>query len=131
MGRFSLAATFKVGTYSGDGNITLLNSSGATKDVDFDLSAKQIDVGLPISARFGALTAYSGVALIKSWVRGTADGAPVSDIATDIVLNLGARFPIYGTLDLDTEIALVKLGDRFSQSSQMLPYYGLGVGAVF
>lgn len=130
-GRFSVAGLLRLGTYSGGGDIELLDSTGALSNVEYALSAKQIDLGVPVSTRFGAVTAYSGLALIKSWVRGTAGGAPVSDTSTDLVFNLGARFPIWGPLEADTELAVVRAGERFTQSTQMLTFYGFGVGSTF
>jgi hypothetical protein len=130
-GAFALSGMVGYGQHSAKGSFDLDDSGNKTK-VETVLSGRQIDLGIPVSYRFGqGSVLYSGLTANLESVSGSANAESVDQGFTDLVFNLGFRQAVSAQIDLSFELALAKLGGPFGADAGLKPYFGLGIGASF
>lgn len=130
VGRFALAGMLGYAAASGTGTLQYLTDD-TPQEFTQTLSAYTSDLSAPMSVRIMPwLVAYGGPMWLHSGASGSMAGSVVSDTFNDFGLNLGIQVTQWiFTGSIETAALLMK--DPFTDSTRMVPYFGVSFGVVF
>ncbi len=131
LGSVAVGVLANYGKSSGTGTLGI-TTTGGTSDVKQTLSVRQIDLGVPLTWRYGPNVAITGSFNFYNFqYEGAASTTAVSGTVNDYGFNLGARVAVAPRVDIEGEFALVKVGGPQASGLGLVTYYGIAGGLSF